>query len=79
MLGCEFRVAIYHTAGLPPAPLLELIAARPRLTMPRCPGVLQIMKMQVTYRENDLVLVREGPAYRRANHLLQRHGPPPGC
>lgn len=47
MFRCVLRVSIHHFAGLPATQGLEFIAARAGLTMPRCPGMPQVMKAEV--------------------------------
>ena len=42
MLGCKLRIAVHHHAGFPAAQILELIAPRTSLTMPRVRELLQV-------------------------------------
>lgn len=47
MLRGVFRVAVHHGAGLPASQVLQLVAARAGLPMPRRPGMAQIMKAEI--------------------------------
>ncbi len=47
MFGCVLCIAVHHTARLPTPKLLQLVAARSSLPMPRRPGVAQIVKPQI--------------------------------
>src|ERR1700690_3548573 len=47
MFGRILGISIHHGAGLPPPKFLELVTACTCLTMPRSPGVAQIMKAQI--------------------------------
>lgn len=47
MLSCILCVSIHHLTRLPTAEVLQLVAGRSRLPMPRGPGVPQIMEAQI--------------------------------
>ena len=47
MLRPELRVAVHHHPRLPATQLLQLVAARASLPMPRSPGVPQVVKAKV--------------------------------
>src|SRR5207344_1203821 len=47
MLGCKLRVTVHHHPRFPAAQILELIAARTGLTVPRSPRMPQVVKPEI--------------------------------
>ena len=79
MLGPELRVAVHHHARFPAAKILELIAARTDLAVPRCPRMPEIVKPEI---RNAGFLNRRMPCAvghlprNRPGNVKQKGGPP---